>query len=1842
MGASGTNPEKVAVSFSRNIAHRTGRASSDTKLRITPPVDGELKFTSRDRLEFIPNKGFKSNTSYEVELLQVDTGRKVDGKAQVLGHEKNNWVLNFKTPKLALHRLGVKKVRPRKGGDIDIVFTGPVRLDDVRKHGVMRVGEMDAVSVSYTSTDKPNVVRAKVGDPSFSYGVTVHFSLSKEVRSTLDKQTARASSRSLSVPSGDIVKLYDATPKEGARGFTVDVVCSDAANSKPTRYYWSRSTRSSHRLSNRCQLSNEALADSIHFTPAVKNLSISLFRGGFRLHGDFKRGTYKLRIDSGATSVDGGVVHDTFEREVVVPAKKPRLTFSSQGRYLPKNAANQLSIRHLNVDDAELEIRHIQPHNVHFWLSDHREDANQRNSELIAKKKLRFDNVADQQGTTLLNLQELLPKGKRGVVHIRVRDKERWDTQDSRRIVLTDLNLVAKKARSSGDVVVWAFDMKSTEPQSGVTITQKMPSGKVVSTCTTSRAGSCILTGKRKDDVDDASPSFLWAQKGDDFTYLKYDELRAEANGADVWGESFSGNKAYTAAVYTDRGVYRPGDTSHVVVVVRDKEGMAPQAGMPVKLEVKDPRRKVFKSRTLQTNAAGMVFIDLPFGVYADTGRYSLRVDVSSRSIAHHSFNVEEFVPERMKVEPKIVQKEHLDGDEVNVDVSARYLFGGSAKGSRFELSCSVSPTTFQPKENGDYRFAEQVRSSQSSSGMRVLGQVTGKLGDEGTAQQACPRKETGSTSGPLRLSAQASVFEAGSGRTTVGTAKTLVHPEKHYVGLKASSSSVEAGKPIDVDGIIVDWAGKAITDVKEVKVELLRLTTQYGWTYDEWSGHWRNRYHQREERDTTTTVKVGSDGKFKISLVPQQAGGRYVVRVSSGKAQSDMQFYSSWAYSYWWDDWGGSSRDKTPRPKRASALPVSVKGPIEVGQPAEVSMKAPFPGTVLLAVETDGVITHDVKTLKAGPNTWSFTLEKFAPNVYVSALLIKDPHLDTPAAFLPDRAYGMTSVRVQPRAFTQDVQLTVPNEVRSNSTLNVELQLPNVEPNSFVTVAAVDEGILSLTKFKSPDPLASIFKKRALGVDTFETIGWNMLLPAQDTSSKTGGDADASGAGRVQQVKPVALYSGVVKVPKDGKVSIPLEVPEYRGALRVMVVSVGPKKVGTASKEVLVRDPIVLQSTLPRFLMENDEFDVPVFVTNLSGKPQKVDVSVDVSVLVEDHVEKNDKVKDVDALVWQGKTTRAVQLADGESKTVRFSATAKLTTGAAHVVVKAKSASGIEVKEERDIPFSADGPLVRKVQRVQLKDGVTDVLPLLEGWTPTTERTNVWVTNNPYGDAFDHLRGLMRYPHGCLEQTTSKTRPLLFLANLVSRVDPGTFQRQSLEKRVMAGVNRVLSMQTSLGGFAYWPGGSDPSHWASAYATHMLLDAIEQGYPVPKERVDNAVEWMERELTHRYEKLTKSKSRYRYYKDAEAYFHYVVARAGKGRKARILKLLDDVSSEPGKQARESEWLLKTALHYAGDRRFERDLKKLDASPIVHERSNSWSFYSELRRRGMQLALFGELFDDDPAGEALANVVASELRRRPSYWYTTQELVWSVTGLGRRVGNSKPLSAPPRLEVNGRTVENKVRNTVYVTDQDGKRVKKDTKERSWNVYRASEAKSLKVSVDDDDEGSAWLILSSEGQRPDAKWKVGGEGLRITRKLYDTGWNLRAADKGIDLGEVLYVAVTVENTTNKHLKNIAVVDRLPAGFEIENPRLNRQGAPTRSIPKKEKWTPDFMNLRDDRVEVFGSISRKSKRTFIYAVRATGAGTFRMPPVSAEAMYDPALWARQAGGLVEVLPPWDDRE
>ena len=1815
VGPFGSVPTRIVIDAAHPVVDQTwiGRRAIGFGARLSPNVGGELRWAGRSTLDFVPDEPLQPGTTYHFSLASaVEEGG------------PRRWEQEFTTPAFRFSRIAPVTVEiDRHRVDIEVTFSAAVDVEEVASRSEFflldRHQRRRSIQVvSAKAGESPGAVVFRLSHEDFGPRRRILLVLEEGVPAAgYPDQTAAAVESETVLPGEARMTVKAILAHEASGGWSVEVVCDDRAVDE-RRYYWDRQTyRGFGRISSRCVLQDEDFASRVHIEPAVE-LALAPSSGGFRLMGAFERGPYVIRIDSGARTVDGATLAGDYEQTLTIPARSAQLSFVAAGRYLPRSAWGALALTHLNVEEIELVVRHVPAENLVFWMSEESdESASARTANVVARETIVLSHPADEVVTTSLDVGSLVPSDTRGLIEVTVVG---GGVRDAARIVLTDLQLFTKRAGLDADgwprtIFASVIDAHDLTPVSGAEIAAVRRSGKTLDRCTSGPDGSCQMVFDPH-DLDREPPFALVARHGDELTYLRFNDVEADIEQTRVAGDPYRAESPYRAALYTDRGVYRPGEATHVVGIVREASHQAPPAGLPVRLHIRDARGRLLRNLALTTNAAGLVATDVVLPAFATTGRYEVRLEVADRLVGDLSFQVEEIVPERLEVSVATTASSYLAGEMVEASIEARYLFGGVPDGHRVELECSREPTSFTLEAHSGYRFGPW-RPADEPARPVALGTAVGVLGVDGRTLLACPGTEGHlGRSGPAQLRLRAAVFEAGSGRTTVGRTSVALHPSDFYIGLLPARDEARAGEDLTVDSILVAPDGRLVEAPLTVTLSFFRLEEEWGWYYDEALGRDRYRRFRRPVLEDRRNVTVVGGRSSEVFSIRSSASG-YVVEADSGDAHTSV-FVAGDRRRWSWRRPGGSS-DATPRPGRPSWLSLDAAESVRVGEEAVLRFIAPYRGRALVAIETDTVIRSEwIEVAAAGPVQWRFTVPSFAPNVYLSALVVKDPHLVSDLAYLPDRALGVRSVTVEPTRFVQPVRLITPEAIRSGSPIEINLELGPLDEPVFATVAAVDEGILSLTGFPSPDPLAILFAQRALGVRTGETVGWSLSMPGQGSNESPGGDR-AAPLGRVLAVEPVALWSGVVAVPRSGRITLSMDVPEYQGALRVMAVTVGPTKIGHATARVVVRDPIVLQPTLPRFLSPGDEITVPVQVTNQSGERRSIDVALEISGAADGTALARVEPIPIEPL----------DLDHGGSGTIRFRVVVGAETGFLEARVVARS-DGIDVESRARVPIHPTGSVARRQHRIALTAGMNDLTPALGGWLPFTERSTFRLTPNPYADVIGHLRYLVRYPYGCIEQTISSTRPLLYVPGLIEALEPELVHDRPVDDMIRHGIDRLLSMQTPAGGFAYWPGGTEPVAWGTAHASQLLLEASELGHPVPEARLGEALSWIERELDRAAAGETNVVRA-----ETEAYLHFVLARAGRGRKARMLELvqrLDQPSSGPRREAR---FLLEAGLYLAGDQRFAASLLRPDLRPVTDRRVDGWSFYSDRRRRGLMLAILADLFGPSPATIELADLVAESLRGRVSRGFSTQELAWAVSGLAQLFRPGATSWEPPTLWADGRRVaplesdlEPGVKGPVGGDPPDLP---------TWELYRASEYEQVALEVPLKGEGTLYLVIDSEGVS-DEPAEIGGSGLRIERRYVGLDGTPVGADEPIRLGDLVFVVLEIENRTSDRATNIALVDRIPAGWEIENPRLGREQI-AEWIDPDRAWLADHLELRDDRLEMFGHLEAHEVRQVVYLVRAVSGGHFTIPPADLEAMYDARLWARTAAGTAHVLAPGD---
>ena len=1780
---------------------------------ISPEAEGTLEVISTQKVRFTPSKPLAPNTEYTLTIEKI--GDVQDDDVELRPSSPDLWVQKETTASFGVLGVSFGKVERNAGrAQVLLRLSHPISADYLAKATTVLLNG-NAVDFKATKHDDEGQIAITINnqnlvDQSISVAIAP-LTYAEQYESEPYEWVGR-------LGNWKPIQMYGPFVDESGTGFTIEYICDDTAVEERS-WYWKSKFSFDERISRRCTIDTEQLRNNIQIEPAVRDLQVYPRERGFALVGDFTHGDHEITIPAGIGSQDGGGLLDTLVDSVVIPHRSPSVRFHSMGRYLPIDAWTSVHFQHRNIDRLDLTIHEVQKQNIHNWIDDYDEKVSSSEGRQLVKTTIDLTHKKDQMSRSVLNLKEYIPERSAGIYQVELRDPNS-NAKTRLTLQVTDMNLITKRFRledGSQEISTWVMNSRTNAPMSSVELSIVSKSGDVTNTCRTDNTGYCSFTIPKDDLNNNAFAIYAERTSSDsqpEMAYLVFDQLSIDLGLYDASGTTGS-NKDYRIAAHSERGAYRPGDTAHLFAFVRNKSNEAPTAGMPVILRIKDGRGQVVVEKVLNVNAAGLINYELNIADYANTGTWQAEWTVTGAEKDDNlgtqtsSFKVENLIPERLSVKSSFVESEQLGGTELSGTVSAKYLFGKTAEGANFTVRCDVESTPFSPRSNGNYTYGSETAFEDFH-----LGTTQGTLNADGEASFICPHPErVKNLPGMATVVASIDVMENGSGRSTKRTARTKVHPTQQYIGLQigGNTTEIDAGRLYPVNGIVVDWKGQRLQNVASVDVQVSEIEIAYNWLYNETTGEYETQRNRFEIPLKSQTVSV-KKGLFQMNFESEPYIDAYRISASNGSSVTNLDL--SMGYRY------GRTRVETPDPFRPDHMDIQVPISMNLTETATVSTLVPYPGRLLWTVENDGIIRQEwVDVDVAGEQQWSFSLagHPFENTVYVTALLVKDAHSDSSAAYMPARAFGTQPIKVRSKKFNHTLSVDVPSEIQANETLSVNLNLNGaVEDNTYAMVAVVDEGLLSLTNFQTPDPSNALFPKMPLSVETAETVGWGIATPAMD-SAPAGGGADGGDARRkARVVKPVSLWSGIVPVDPSGTVSIPVKIPQYSGAVRVMAWSASPTRFASVDSEVLVREPLTVQSTVPRFLTEGDIFDVPVSVTNLSGIDQKVTVSLNAKSLIPVGRTGATETQSV-AFLSDKKST--FTLKSDEDRTVVFQAKALAESGFATFTVDVKNAdASLTSTESNEVPFGSKKPIERQFTKITLDEAIAstsngklDLDAYLEDWI--SEDTTIWATNNPYSESLVRVRDLLRYPYGCVEQTSSSLRPLLSAAETLEFIDPETVKLKPIEKMAQAGIDRLASMQTSDGGLGYWPGSSSSHPWGTAYAMHVLLDAKAAGHTVMPSLLSGANNYLLAFVNGNFDYRYDS-----YVLETKPYAHYILARQGKGQPVAIRSLLENNNYE---MRYESEYMLKTALYLSGDRTYETELKDLTDLNKVNDLYYRWSFRSKLRSYGLILALHQEMFGvTEESGEALAMNIHNKIVESKQRYLSTQDVAWSTFALAQRVQQNTSWKAPD----------------VLLNDKSLADVSNKPGNRSWMVWD-NDRNNNEIDLKTNSSGG-YLMLSTRGIRKSGDYQYGDNGLRISREYRNMDGSVFNPTTH-KLGDEVVVVLTIENLGSSDLSELAVVDRIPAGWEIQNSNLSRSLGNLEQFTSNSIWEHDYLSIKDNQIEIFGDLNNRYTRSIVYAVRSTTGGTFTIPPVSIESMYDDALWSRHQGMILQVNGFWD---
>ncbi len=1164
------------------------------------------------------------------------------------------------------------------------------------------------------------------------------------------------------------------------------------------------------------------------------------------------------------------------------------------------------------------------------------------------------------------------------------------------------------------------------------------------------------------------------------------------------------------------------------------------------------------------------------------TGNYKLELSVpgSKQILGQANIAVEDFVPPQIKVQVDSAQERITK--EFKYEVAARHLFGSPASGLSVSSRIQLLPAIFMPDGWDGYIFDNPENNFNNVNKKAGVGKLD-ITGNYSFKYKIPPKLKPESA---LKIVAGVTVKEM-SGRAVSSYVSRMVDIYSHYVGIKREHCGdiIKIGdtQTIGLAALLPD--GKIAEEVSSLNIELSRI---------EWSSvlkkHSDKTYSYQSERRliSLSKKKINTENGVASYSFKMESEGQYLLTVTStvkGGSSASIQFYAGSPD----DEWQSWSLDK---PGHVELL--FDKTSYKVGDTATLLVKSPFAGKALLTVESDHVIVSRVFDMDSNTAEVEVPISlKLLPNVYCTVNVIREAKPEK--IWRAHRAVGAVALSVELPEKCLNVKIDAPEEVRPKTSFSTTVQVTDIDGNgveSELTVAAVDEGICMLTAFKTPDPLKYLMRKRRLGVEQYDL--YNLLMPElfdtlRGAASTPGGDAAMALRARLNPIdakrfKPVALWKKSVMTDTNGNAQFTFDIPEFSGELRLMVVAVGKKATGSASLPVKVKRKVVVLSSLPRFMAPGDNAVMPITIFNGTDKSQntKITINCEGPLSIE-----NNNVESV------------IDKSGNKQFEFKLSALNRVGKGIVEINVDAGEEQYSEKFEIAVRP--ASGRSV-KSDVGAVKAGESIVIELPTNYMPSTVENRLVCSGQATAKLNEALDYLLRYPHGCLEQTVSGSFPLLYLADLIEIIRPGSMTQGDVSQYVQAGIYRVLSMQQSNGSFSYWPNYRSTYQWGTVYAVNFLLEAKKAGYSVPPEQLKAAVNYLKKDLAKSIQRnissnngLLSSEMRRR------SYICYILALSGKPEHGWMARLQEQKWADTATQIN-----LAASLAVSGKRQQAAEiLRQLGVSKVAAvERQTYGSLNSTVRNCAMMLNVWLDINPADPVVSQLVNQLGK--MQTNGGWYTTQDNAMALMALGKysnlTAGQQKPFTAEISWQQNGQITTRKF------TDKD-----------NLNLSSKDIPAGAKITIKNSGPGILYFNWRSAGVPVDGLSVADNRQMSISRKLLDISGN-EIKDNNFTQGDLLVVKITID-TFRERLRNLAIEDLLPAGFEVENANLKTsQLVPW--LKKKKTITPQHIDIRDDRVVLFIDNIRGINR-YYYVVRAVTRGEFIYPAISGECMYDPAV-------------------
>jgi alpha-2-macroglobulin len=1486
---------------------------------------------------------------------------------------------------------------------------------------------------------------------------------------------------------------------------------------------------------------------------------------------------YTITLRAGLPASVKETLAKSADFNIYVRDRKPFVRFTGKAYVLPRSGQRGIPVVSVNTRTVKVEIYRIGDRNLIDMLlgRDFQTNLSSYDLERLGKQRgskvwtgeLKVEPTLNADVTTAFPIGEAVGDLKPGVYIMAAQPAgpkadNNYDEIATQWFIVSDLGLAATSGNDG--IAVFVNSLATTAFKPSIEVRLVARNNEVLAARTTDAAGAARFEPGLARGEGGLAPALIVASDpGGDYAFLS---LRGPA--FDLTDRGVAGRPAASgldAFVYTERGVYRTGETVHVTALLRDGQGYA-ALGVPLTLVIERPDGVEYRRAVLPDQGAAGRSLSVPIVASASTGTWRVHAltDPKRPPVGETTFMVEDYVPERIEFDLASSSTSLAKTAPAEVTVDGRFLYGAPASGLDLEGDLAIVPAKERPSLPG-YQFG--MADDEAKAERKPLEDLP-TTDAAGKARFSVALADVPASTRPLQAEIVVRMSEAG-GRAVERKLTLPITPTASMIGVKPlfSGRSLGEGETAGFDVVVAAPDGK-LQSRGGLHYELLKIEKRYQWYRQE--GRWEYEPVQSTSRVADGRIDVAPDKPGRIAL--PVTWGRYRLQVTTDEPNgptTSVQFDAGW--------YADASAD-TP-----DVLEIGLDKPeYHAGDTMTVAVTARAAGKVTLSVIGDRLLTTTSSDVPAGVARLPLTVgSDWGTGAYVVATLRRP--LDVAASRLPGRAMGVQWFSIDRAARTLSVDMKLPDVMRPNGTLRVPVKLGGLNPgdDARIAVAAVDVGILNLTNYKPPAPDDYYLGQRQLSAELRDLYG-QLIDGMQGTRGqiRTGGDAGGELNGAPPTQPPLALYSGLVTVGPDGSAEVRFDIPAFAGTVRVMAVAWSKDKVGRAAGDVIVRDPVVLTATLPRFLLTGDRGTLRLDIDNVEGAAgdYRVAVAAEGPLAVADGA--------TQTLKLAAKTRGGVSLP--------LSATA---AGSGTVTVRINGPGNFDLARTYALAVkSATQTLTRRTVRPIAKgESITLSSDLIADLVPGTGAVALSIGPSTALDVASLLKALDRYPYGCSEQIASRAMPLLYVNELAAEAHLAL--DDAVDQRVRDAIDRILARQGSNGSFGLWSAGGDDA-WLDAYVTDFLTRARERGFAVPDVAFKLALERLQNFVVNAPDPAKDGGREL-------AYAFYVLARNGLAPIGDLRYIADAKLGDVATPIAKAQ--IAAALGMLGDRvRAERAYAAaLDAiAPQPQLQNGRTDYGSALRDAAAVVTLASE--GGAPRPTVINAVQRVEAARGLSPYTSTQEDAWMVLAARALEKDAAGVS----LDVAGEAHKGPLYRTFRPADLGG---------------------NLKVANTGD--GPLQAVVSVTGA-PVTPEPPAERGFKIERFYYTLDG--KPANPATAKQNQRFVVVLKTTEPQPQYGRLIVADYLPAGFEIDNPHLVSSGDTGTLSWIADAVEPVHSEFRDDRFTAAFDRKAGDKAVFTvaYVVRAVSPGRYVLPQAYVEDMYRPDRFGRTATGSIAV--------